>query len=67
MKIMEAYYDMKTPGSYGGIDALYRLVKQRGKRREELSGRLVGRAGDEQLPQARQKTFCSTKDLFTRN
>ena len=28
--IMEAYYDMKAPSSYGGIDALYRLMKQRG-------------------------------------
>ena len=27
--IMEAYYDAKAPGSYGGIDALYRLMKQR--------------------------------------
>ena len=29
--IMEAYYDVKAPGSYGGIDALYRLMKQRGE------------------------------------
>ena len=28
---MEAYYDVKEPGSYGGIDALYRLMKQRGE------------------------------------
>ena len=28
---MEAYYDAKAPGSYGGIDALYRLLKQRGE------------------------------------
>ena len=26
---MEAYYDVKAPGSYGGIGALYRLMKQR--------------------------------------
>ena len=26
---MEAYYDVKVPGSFGGIDALYRLMKQR--------------------------------------
>ena len=28
--IMEAYYDAKAPVSYGGIDALYRLMKPRG-------------------------------------
>ena len=26
---MEAYYDVKAPGNYGGIDALYRLMKQK--------------------------------------
>ena len=30
--IMEAYYDVKAPGSYEGIDALYRLMKQRGEK-----------------------------------
>ena len=29
--IMEAYYDAKAPGSYRGIDALYRLMKQIGE------------------------------------
>ena len=28
---MEAYFDMKAPGSYRGIDALYRLMKQKGE------------------------------------
>ena len=28
---MEAYFDVKAPGSYGGIDALYRLMKQKGE------------------------------------
>ena len=28
---MEVYYDVKEPGSYGGIDALYHLMKQRGE------------------------------------
>ena len=29
--MMEAYYNPKEPGSYGGIDALYRLMKQKGE------------------------------------
>ena len=29
--IMEAYYDVKASGSYGEIDALYRLMKQKGE------------------------------------
>ena len=28
---MEAYFDVKAPSSYGGIDALYRLMKQKGE------------------------------------
>ena len=28
---MEAYFDVKAPGSYGGIDALYRLMKHKGE------------------------------------
>ena len=28
---MEVYYEVKAPGSYGGIDSLYRLIKQRGE------------------------------------
>ena len=28
---MEVYYEVKAPGSYGGIDSLYRLMKQRGE------------------------------------
>ena len=31
MKVVEAYYDVKAPGNYGGIDAVFRLMKQRGK------------------------------------
>ena len=31
LKIMEAYNDVKAPGNYGGIKALYRLLKQRGE------------------------------------
>ena len=27
---MEAYFDAKAPGSYGGVDSLYKLMKERG-------------------------------------
>ena len=32
---MEVYYEVKAPGSYGGIDSLYRLMKQREKTSRE--------------------------------
>jgi transposase InsO family protein len=29
---MESYYDVREPGSYGGVNALYRLMKLKGRR-----------------------------------
>jgi hypothetical protein len=30
--MMEAYYDVREPGSFGGVNALYRLMKSKGSR-----------------------------------
>jgi hypothetical protein len=29
---MEAYYNVREPGSYGGVDALYRLMRTKKRR-----------------------------------
>ena len=28
---MEAYYDVREPGSYGGVDSLYKTMKRKGE------------------------------------
>jgi len=34
---MEAYYDVRTPGSFGGVNALYRTMKNKGIKRKDVA------------------------------